>query len=155
MGVLDIMRGEIQSRKKLNDKEQRIFDVLIKCSGVYRYSEEMRAKSKTYLPYVSLWDLALERHTILYELISGYGRYVSKYCIDVCVYEREYNIKKINVEHCYNQNWDSSRGLNDEVRKGNKTAKDIKNDIEWLRKELKEDPETRKIVLTLVKYGLY
>ena len=66
----------------------------------------------------------------------------------------EYNLKKINVEHCYNKNWGSSLGLNDEVCKGNKIAKDIKNDIEWLRKELKEDLETRKIVLTLVKYGL-
>ena len=154
MGVLDMIRGETQSRKTLNDKEQRIFDVLIKCSGVYCYGEEMRSKSKTYLPYVSLWDLALERHTILYELISGYRKCVSEYGIDVCRYEREYNIKKINVEYCYNNNWDSSLGLNDEVCKDNKIAKDIKNDIEWLRKELKEDPETRKIVLTLVKYGL-
>lgn len=154
MGVLDMIRGEIQSRKTLNDKEQRIFDVLIKCSGVYCYGEEMRSKSKTYLPYVSLWDLALERHTILYELISHYRKCVSEYGIDVCRYEREYNLKKINVEHCYNKNWDNSWGLNDEVCKGNKIAKDIKNDIEWLRKELKEDLETRKIVLTLVKYGL-
>lgn len=113
----------------------------------------MRSKSKTYLPYVSLWDLALERHTILYELISHYRKCISEYGIDVCRYEREYNLKKINVEHCYNNNWDSSLGLNDEVCKGNKIAKDIKNDIEWLRKELKEDLETRKIVLTLVKYG--
>ena len=132
MGVLDIMRGEIQSRKTLNDKEQKIFDVLIKCSGVYCYGEEMRSKSKVYLPYVSLWDLALERHTILYELISQYRKCVSEYGIDVCRYEREYNLKKINVEHCYNKNWDSSLGLNDEVCKGNKIAKDIKNDIEWL-----------------------
>ena len=94
MGILDMIRGEIQSRKTLNDKEQRIFDVLIKCSGVYRYGEEMRAKSKTYLPYVSLWDLALERHTILYELISHYRKCVSEYGIDVCRYEREYNLKK-------------------------------------------------------------
>ena len=46
MGVLDMIRGETQSRKTLNDKEQRIFDILIKCSGVYCYGEETRSKSK-------------------------------------------------------------------------------------------------------------
>lgn len=154
MGVLDIIKKEIQTRKKLNDKEQKLYKALLKCAGVFYNSYEVRRKYNVYYDCAECWGNTLESYSILYNLIKKYGNYAYEKKLDVCKYERKYNIKKVGVENHLNPEWNYDWGLNEEVAKGNKIAIDIQNTFKWLENELENDLESREIVLGLVKYGL-